>query len=236
MTDHLRPTATIAADALLPADPGLALALAQRLLVKPLMSNHHHGLWGYSGVTAEGLELTVQSTGIGGASATAVAAELGRHGVRRAIRLGRCRGLAADDSPGAQLVVGGAVGGDAISGAVGVAGPEPELLELLAAAAPQAAVATVAGCDLLASLDDERQRREWLARGAAAADLETASLLAFCAANGIAAAAALVVARDHAGARDEARVEGALGELAEACAAALAGAPEEPLRRPIRAR
>ena len=46
---YLRPTAPIAADALLPADPGLAMALAQRALVKPLMANHHHGLWGYSG-------------------------------------------------------------------------------------------------------------------------------------------------------------------------------------------
>jgi hypothetical protein len=40
LTGHLRPTAPIAADVLLPTDPALALALAQELLEKPLMSNH----------------------------------------------------------------------------------------------------------------------------------------------------------------------------------------------------
>ena len=46
---HLRPTAPIAADVLLPGRPGAALALAQALLDGPLMANHSHGLWGYSG-------------------------------------------------------------------------------------------------------------------------------------------------------------------------------------------
>ena len=39
----LVPTATPAADVLLPGDPGRALALAQELLVAPKMSNHAHG-------------------------------------------------------------------------------------------------------------------------------------------------------------------------------------------------
>ena len=52
MTGHLRPTAPIFTDVLLPSDPAVALALAQRLLVKPLMANHNFGLWGYSGETA----------------------------------------------------------------------------------------------------------------------------------------------------------------------------------------
>src|SRR3984957_1148441 len=48
-TIHLRPTTTLAERVLLPGDPGRALALAQFLLERPLMFNHHRGLWGYTG-------------------------------------------------------------------------------------------------------------------------------------------------------------------------------------------
>ena len=48
-TIHLHPTAELAERVLLPGDPGRALALAQLLLEKPLMFNHHRGLWGYTG-------------------------------------------------------------------------------------------------------------------------------------------------------------------------------------------
>ena len=54
MPARLRPTADIAADAILVGDPGRALALAQTLLVAPKMSNHARGLWGYSGNTHAG--------------------------------------------------------------------------------------------------------------------------------------------------------------------------------------
>ena len=46
---RLRPTAPIAADAILVGDPGRALLLAQELLEEPKMSNHARGLWGYTG-------------------------------------------------------------------------------------------------------------------------------------------------------------------------------------------
>ena len=49
MPARLRPTAPIAADAVLVGDPGRALLLAQELLEQPKMSNHARGLWGYSG-------------------------------------------------------------------------------------------------------------------------------------------------------------------------------------------
>ncbi len=54
MTDHLRPTAPIAPAAVLPGDPGRALALAQDLLESPRMANHARGLWGYIGAHARG--------------------------------------------------------------------------------------------------------------------------------------------------------------------------------------
>ncbi len=107
MTAHLRPTAPIAADVLLPADPALAMALAQRLLDKPRMANHNHGLWGYSGRDAEGRELTVQATGIGGPTAAVVVAELADHGARRAIRLGLCRALDPALTPGDAVIADG---------------------------------------------------------------------------------------------------------------------------------
>ena len=102
---HLRPTAPIATDVLLPSDPALALTLAQRLLVKPRMTNHSHGLWGYSGATAEGRELTIQATGIGGPSAATVLHELAGHGAKRAIRLGIAIALDPALAAGSRVVV-----------------------------------------------------------------------------------------------------------------------------------
>jgi len=170
----LKPTAAIAPDALLPANPGDALAIAQDLLQAPLMSNHHHGLWGYHGETAAGRALTVQSTGIGGPSAAAVLAELAELGVRRAVRIGACEPLEGRLDPGAVLVAEAALAGDGTSTALGVTGtvaPTPALAEALLRAGGEDAVAgTVASLDvpeLVPSHD-----------GALAADLESAALLA----------------------------------------------------------
>ena len=46
------------------------------------MSNHARGLWGYSGRTPAGAELTIQATGMGGPSAAVVLADLAELGVR----------------------------------------------------------------------------------------------------------------------------------------------------------
>ena len=102
---HLHPTAALAERVLLPGDPGRALALAQTLLVKPLMFNHHRGLWGYTGpAVADGEPLTIQSTGMGGPSAAIVLTELIALGARRLIRVGTCGALAPDLALG-ELVV-----------------------------------------------------------------------------------------------------------------------------------
>lgn len=103
MPSRLRPTASIAADAILVGDPGRALLLAQELLEQPKMSNHARGLWGYTGKTPEGHELTIQSTGMGGPSASVVLADLAELGVRRAIRIGTCTSL--EDQALGDLVV-----------------------------------------------------------------------------------------------------------------------------------
>src|ERR671930_72893 len=78
---HLHPTAELAERALLPDDPGQALALTRVLFAQtPRMFNHHRGLWGYTGMASDGAPLTVQSTGIGGASAAVVVGELAAAG------------------------------------------------------------------------------------------------------------------------------------------------------------
>jgi purine-nucleoside phosphorylase len=103
MPARLRPTAPIAADAILVGDPGRALMLAQELLRQPKMSNHARGLWGYSGVTPSGHELTIQATGMGGPSAAVVLGDLAELGVRRVIRIGTCASLG--DLPLGELLV-----------------------------------------------------------------------------------------------------------------------------------
>src|SRR5919108_920285 len=91
---HMHPTAELAERALLPDDPGQALALTRVLFGDtPRMFNHHRGLWGYSGVALDGAPLSVQSTGIGGPSAAIVVTELADLGLRRAVRIGRAWAL-----------------------------------------------------------------------------------------------------------------------------------------------
>jgi hypothetical protein len=101
---HLLPTAALAERALLPDDPGQALALTRVLYEEtPRMFNHHRGLWGYTGVALDGAALTIQSTGIGGPSAAIVVGELHALGLRRAVRIGRAWAL--DGASAGELVV-----------------------------------------------------------------------------------------------------------------------------------
>lgn len=135
---HLRPTATIAPDAILPGDPGRALALAQDLLSAPLMSNHHRGLWGYYGETARGRQLTIQSTGIGGPSGAVVLHELAELGVARAIRVGTCSATSHGPPVGTLLAVDEALAGDGTSNGLGATGFVPASPGLTAALAEAA--------------------------------------------------------------------------------------------------
>lgn len=227
---HLKPSAPIAADALLPGDPGRALALAQLLLEKPLMSNHHRGLWGYHGHTPAGQELTIQSTGMGGPTAAIVLEELFELGVRRAIRVGTCGCFEPSLGLGTLLRVERAIAGDGVSGRLGATGtvePDPELSKLVATAAPEAPAVTVATTDLF--YESGERDPAWHERGAQAVDMETAPLLALGHALGVAVASLLVVSDVLAGAErerigDEELQEAAAG-MGRAAAAALASAP-----------
>ena len=191
---HLRPTAEVAADALLPGDPGRALALAQDLLSTPRMSNHHRGLWGYTGTTAAGRPLTIKSTGIGGPSAAIVLEELAGLGVRRAVRVGTCGALDGRAAPGSLVIATEALAGDGTSRALGARELVPgsaELSDALAAAAPEAVKGPVATVDLFYE-DPGRP-------DAVAVEMEAAPLFALAARLGIEVACVLAVAAGPGG-------------------------------------
>jgi uridine phosphorylase len=211
-TFHLRPHADVAERALLPGDPGRALRLAQQLLDTPKMLNHHRGLWGYTGVAADGLPLTIQSTGLGGPSTAIVVGELIALGARRLVRVGTGIALAGDLELGALVIAEAVLPRDGASRALGASGPlapDATLLAALRAAAGDARVGVVASADV----------RSATASGAVALDLATAALLAVAARDG--AVAACVLAVTEAGERrvepeDLERAEAELGRVGAA--------------------
>jgi uridine phosphorylase len=217
----LRPTAPIAADVVLPGDPGRALALAQELLVAPKMSNHAHGLWGYSGETAEGGALTIQSTGVGAPSAALVLGDLAEAGATRAVRVGTCVSLGDELDLHSTLLCERALAVDGTSRALGAdAAVEPDagLTEALAALPGAPAVRrTVVTADVIhgeAGGVPADLRERWRAGGAVAAEMQVAALFAAGSRRGVKVAALLIVA-DGADGR-----EGDSSSLEEAASAA----------------
>jgi uridine phosphorylase len=191
---HLQPTAQLAERVLLPGDPGRALLLAQALLESPLMFNHNRGLWGYSGPARDGEPLTIQSTGMGGPSAAIVISELADLGARLLLRVGTCGALHPGLELGDLLVATEAIAADGTSRALGVTdrvGPDQELLDVMLAAGD-------ARCGAVVSTDlfyDGRAdlERSWLADGAVAVEMESATLFALSAARGLRAGSLLLV-------------------------------------------
>jgi uridine phosphorylase len=203
---HLHPTAEVAPRALLPGDPGRALHLAQALLEEPRMSNHHRGLWGYTGRAADGQALTIQSTGMGGPSAAIVVEELAMLGVRRAIRVGTCGALVDDLELGELVVAREVLAADGASRALGAE-------ERLSADPALAAALEGDRAGLVASVDlfyDPDPPERWARRGALAVEMELAAVLAVARRRGIAAAGLLAVSDLLAGGRRQRIERGAL--------------------------
>src|SRR5581483_7405355 len=189
----LQPTADLAERVLLPGDPARALLLAEALLEAPKMFNHHRGLWGYTGLAADGEPLTIQSTGMGGPSAAIVISELMDLGARRLLRVGTCGALADGLELGELLVATEALAADGTSRALGAGrriGADEDLTAALVAQG--ARPATVVSTDLFY---DERDglEEEWMVAGARAVEMETATLLALAAARSLPAASLLIV-------------------------------------------
>jgi uridine phosphorylase len=181
---HLHPTAELAERALLPDDPGQALALTRVLFGEtPRMFNHHRGLWGYSGIALDGAPLTVQSTGIGGPSAAIVVSELQALGLRRAVRIGRAWAVDGSLRAGELVAATAVLAGDGASRALGAA----ERVE------PDGALAGALTADragVVASADTPVADPAW---DALAFDLESAAVLAAAARTGVAAACLVAI-------------------------------------------
>lgn len=201
MPSRLRPKASVATDAILVGDPGRALLLAQELLEQPKMSNHARGLWGYSGRTPTGGELTIQATGIGGPSAAAILADLAKLGVRRAVRIGTCAGLRPEATLGEILLVTEAVAAGGSATSLGIAPgevvePDPALTKLLKRALKEKARSTrVASFDAMPPHSEQADTEEL------AADMQTVAVLARGRQLGILSAAILIVAESATGKR-----------------------------------
>jgi len=232
-TIHLHPTAPLAERVLLPGDPGRALLLAQSLLEKPTMFNHNRGLWGYTGTTRDGLQMTIQSTGMGGPSAAIVVTELAELGARQLVRVGTCGALDPALELGDLLLVAEAIPADGTSQALGAGGAlpaDPRVLDALTAACGDrgARSGAVASVDLFYDTPDGALGR-WVAMGALAVEMESATLLALARRRGLQAGSLLLVSdlliprrvRIAPGALREG--ERRLGAVAAAALRALAG-------------
>jgi uridine phosphorylase len=191
MPIHVHPTAPLADRVLLPGDPGRALALAQALLGEPRMFNHNRGLWGYTGIAADGDALTIQSTGMGGPSAAIVISELAELGAHRLVRVGTCGAMDPALALADLILVTGVLPSDGTSRALGAGEllePDQELMRRLSAAADMKP-AVVASVDLFYGLDE----RPLLEAGAQALDMECATLFALAPKLDLSAAAVLIV-------------------------------------------
>jgi uridine phosphorylase len=212
---HLKPTAALAERALLPDDPGHALALAQVLLDGVLMFNHSRGLWGYTGTAADGEPLTIQSTGLGGPSAAVVLEELCDLGLRTAIGVGPCEALRAELALGDLVVASSAVTGDGASAALAGAPSvhaDPELTRALAEQAEHAGL--VASHDLHYAPPPAPD-------GALATNLQAAAILAVARRRGLRAACVLTVAATRAARLEAEPLEAAVERAGRAAAAVL---------------
>jgi uridine phosphorylase len=228
----LKPHEPVAERVLLPGDPGRALRLATQLIDGPRMLNHHRGLWGYSGLAADGVPLTIQSTGLGGPSAAAVVAELVTLGARRLVRAGTAAGLGATPL-GALVVADAALAADGASRALG-AGERVQADAALSDALARACGAAPAGerveadrpaaaRGLVASADihDPVLATAWAGAGALACDLATAAVLAAASRHGAAAGAVLAVTRASGERLDDHALEPLEAALGAAALAAL---------------
>jgi DeoD family purine-nucleoside phosphorylase len=181
MPVHIHPTAPLAPRALLPGDPGRALALAQLVLTEPKMFNHNRGLWGYTGTAADGEPMTIQSTGMGGPSAAIVLEELCDLGLEVAIRVGTCGALDDELALGDLVIAETALACDGASRALGADGAvaaDAALVSALqhAAGAGNARTGPVATSDLFYDRDRDRSHG-WRRAGVLAVEMEAATLL-----------------------------------------------------------
>ncbi|MBN8868164.1 MAG: hypothetical protein J0H98_11475 [Solirubrobacterales bacterium] len=196
----MTPIEAAAGDAILVGDPRRAFNLAQELTTQPRMTHQARGLWGYSGTTLDGREITVQSTGSGGPSAVPVIGDLAEQGVGRMIRLGTCLALDPALAVGTVLLVDRVVvadgAGRSLSGSDFLR-PDQALFDAFEGLGRPA---TVSSHDLVARYEPDGGGSAHPGP-AIARDLQTAATLAMCRRLDLPAAALLIVAEDTEGHR-----------------------------------
>jgi uridine phosphorylase len=226
---HLHPTADLAERVLAPGDPGRALVLAQTLLEEPRMFNHNRGLWGYTGIAADGAPMTIQSTGIGGPSSAVVIEELVRLGARRIVRAGTCGSLVGGIALGELIVAEESIASDGTSRALGAGQrvpADPALTAALEAAAARAGGArrgAIVTTDLFYAPDGSHA--DPATDGAIAVEMEAATLFRLAALRGVRAGCILIVTDLLGPARgriDHATLASAVERMGRIAAAALA--------------
>ena len=227
MPVKMNPIEPAATDAILVGDPRRAFALAQELTVRPRMSHQARGLWGYTGETAGGTSLTVQSTGSGGPAAVPVIGDLADQGVTRMVRLGTCLANDPDIEAGTVLLVQRALIRDGaaakLSSGAAECLPDPDLLSALATVGRPV---TVSSHDLVGRFEPTDGQGE---TAGVARDLQTATLLAMARRLELQAAAVLVVAEDQSGTRlDEETLTGIFRPVGRKVAERLAPPGNDP--------
>jgi uridine phosphorylase len=157
------------------------------------MFNHHRGLWGYTGDAPDGESLTIQSTGIGGPSASIVLSELITLGARRAIRVGTCGALVPELGLGQLIVARDCICADGTSRALGGGeriAADQSLTETLIGSAPSARAGTVVSVDVFY---DPQISSRWGDQRALAVEMEAAALFAVGSGAGVPVACVLAV-------------------------------------------
>jgi uridine phosphorylase len=218
---HLNPATEVAERVLLPGDPQRALAVSQALLEGPKMMNARRGLWGYTGTAPDGGLVTVQSTGMGGPSAAIVAEELIGLGARVLLRIGTCGALSDALSLGQLVVAEAALAADGTSRALGAG--ERVAADASLTARLDARRVTVVSTDVFYE-EREGIEQDWLAAGAVAVEMESATLFTVARRRGVTAASLLGVTDLLTGSRkrlDQTEVEALGVELGRAALAAL---------------
>lgn len=203
---HINPASKFWPNILLPGDPARAMAIATDQLTAPRMFNHRRGLWGYSGETAAGTGVLIQSTGMGGPSAAIVCEELCDLGAEILVRVGTCGAIDPSLKLGDLLVVDSAIATDGASRALGAKDPlraDAQLRETLAehaaAGGRRVHVGTIATVDLFYDPAGAARGRELAGLGALAVEMETAAIFAVAARRGVRAACLLGVTDELGG-------------------------------------
>lgn len=213
--------------ALCPGDPARAALAARELLDGARRVTESRGLAGFTG-RWRGVPVTVQTTGMGGASTAIVVTELVELGVGALVRAGSCGGLAERLPLGALVLADAAHADDGV--ALSLAGPtapapDAALTDALAVAARASGRAVARGPVVSTDLfyDPGAPRAPaWSARGLLAVEMEAATLFALAARSGVRAGCVLGVSNRLVGGDDAWLGARALRELGLAvCAAGL---------------